>query len=176
MKHRVTFLLLFLAAGVAAWGQDLSLTFMSQTDAKFFVYLDGRLQNKESKGFLTIDSLEYRKYVVRIVIDEPYEVAVTKTIKPTDMDHFYKVNFNVVKERVFLKLAKDDADVYAPMVGDGDPNVPADAEVTDEADSPNAVHSKPPRRSSRQYDTDRGAGTTGSTIKKEKTTIVVDDD
>ncbi len=167
---------MLLMAAVTSWGQDLSLTFMSQTDAKFFVYLDGRLQNKESKGFITIDSLEYRKYVVRIVIDEPYEVAVTKTIKPTDMNHFYKVNFNVVKERVFLKLAKDDADVYAPMVGDNDPAVPADAEVTDEADSPNTVHAKPPRRASRQYDTDKGGGTTGSTIKKEKTTIVVDDD
>lgn len=172
MKTRLFSLILFVVMGFSAFSQDLSLTFMSQTDSKFFVYLDGKLQNEQSKGYLTIDSLEYRYYVVRVVMDEPYEVAITKKIKPTDVAHFYKVNFNVVKERVFLKLAKDDRQTFEDFAAEAQPEVSPEGESIEEAQPED---NSPRRRRQNGIDTDTGWGTTGASIKKVKTNKVMDE-
>lgn len=86
--------------------QQHTLTFTSTTDAKFFVYLNGVLQNKRSSGMVTLKSLEDKDYHIRIVIDDPFEVAVTRTIRPDPKHSEYTVHFNAVKERVYLKAAK----------------------------------------------------------------------
>ncbi len=86
--------------------QDLSLTFTSITDAKFYVYLNGKLQNERSSGMVTLRGLEDKEYHVRIVIDDPYEVAVTRKIKPDKKHSEYTVQFNAVRERVYLKAVK----------------------------------------------------------------------
>ena len=97
--------ILLVAMGFAAGAQNLSLTFTSITDAKFFVYLNGTLQNERSSGMVTLNGLEEKDYHVRIVIDDPFVVAVTRTIKPDPKRSEYTVQFNAVRERVYLKPA-----------------------------------------------------------------------
>lgn len=97
--------ILLSAAGLGASAQGLSLTFTSVTDAKFFVYLNGTLQNEHSSGMVTVNGLEEKEYHFRIVIDDPFEVAVTRTIKPDAKHSEYTVQFNAVRERVYLKPA-----------------------------------------------------------------------
>ena len=105
MKHRLlTIILLALSFGTVR-AQDETLTFTSITDAKFFVYLNGALQNERSSGMVTIKGLEQKEYHIRIVIDDPFEVAVTRTIKPDPKHREYTVQFNAVRERVYLKPA-----------------------------------------------------------------------
>ncbi len=99
--------MLLLAATVC--GQSLSLTFTSKTDARFFVYLNGRLQNEKSKGMLTINGLEDKDYHVRIVIDDPYEVSHTQTFRPSTKHNSYTVEFSPVRERVTVREAKAEA-------------------------------------------------------------------
>lgn len=99
------FLLLLTLMGMTATAQDLSLTFTSVTDAKFFVYVNGHLYNERSSGMVTVNDLEDKEYHIRIVIDDPFEVAVTRTIKPDPKHNEYTVQFNAVRERVYLKPA-----------------------------------------------------------------------
>lgn len=99
------FLLLLTLMGMTATAQDLSLTFTSVTDAKFFVYVNGHLYNERSSGMVTVNGLEDKDYHIRIVIDDPFEVAVTRTIKPDHKHSEYTVQFNAVRERVYLKPA-----------------------------------------------------------------------
>lgn len=99
------FLLLLTLMGMTATAQDLSLTFTSVTDAKFFVYVNGHLYNESSSGMVTVNGLEDKDYHIRIVIDDPFEVAVTRTIKPDPKHNEYTVQFNAVRERVYLKPA-----------------------------------------------------------------------
>lgn len=99
------FLLLLTLMGMTATAQDLSLTFTSVTDAKFFVYVNGHLYNERSSGMVTVNDLEDKDYHIRIVIDDPFEVAVTRTIKPDPKHSEYTVQFNAVRERVYLKPA-----------------------------------------------------------------------
>lgn len=99
------FLLLLTLMAITATAQDLSLTFTSVTDAKFFVYVNGHLYNERSSGMVTVNDLEDKDYHIRIVIDDPFEVAVTRTIKPDPKHSEYTVQFNAVRERVYLKPA-----------------------------------------------------------------------
>ena len=96
-----------LLGAIQTKSQDLSLTFTSVTDAKFFVFLNGKLQNENSSGMVKIKGLEEKDYHIRIVIDDPFEVAVTRTIRPNRKYNEYTVRFNAVKERVDLKPAKE---------------------------------------------------------------------
>ena len=133
MKRLITIVLSLIAVGLAA-AQDLSLTFTSITDAKFYVYLNGTLQNQRSSGMVTLKNLEDKDYHIRIVIDDPFEVAVTRTIRPDAKHNEYTVQFNAVRERVYLKLAnsptkrqEEDNNLWIPQ----DPQPPAQAEERD---------------------------------------------
>ena len=113
-------LILLALMGYVANAQELSLTFTSITDAKFFVYINGKLQNQESSGMVTVRGLEEKDYHVRIVIDDPFEVAVTRTIKPDAKHSEYTVQFNAVRERVYLKAAssarqQEDNNLWVPQ-------------------------------------------------------------
>ena len=105
MKNTIS-LLLTLMLGIQMQAQDLKLSFTSITDAKFFVYVNGVLQNERSSGMVTVNNLENKEYHVRIVIDDPFEVAVTRSITPDPKHCDYTVQFNAVKERVYLKQSK----------------------------------------------------------------------
>ena len=96
--------------------QEQTLTFTSASDAKFFVYLNGTLQNEKSSGMVTLRGLEEKEYHLRIVIDDPFEVAVTRRIKPDKRHNEYAVLFNAVKERVYLKpvKAENDEQIWLP--------------------------------------------------------------
>lgn len=104
MKRLVILIALVICTGTV-WAQNQTLTFTSITDAKFFVYLNGKLQNERSSGMVTLKNLEDKEYHIRIVIDDPFEVAVTRTIKPDPKHREYTVQFNAVRERVYLKPA-----------------------------------------------------------------------
>ncbi|MBR3529532.1 MAG: hypothetical protein IKN84_07720, partial [Bacteroidales bacterium] len=104
---RFTLLTLLMLLVLSAGAQTHTLTFTSITDAKFFVYVNGKLQNQKSSGMVTVGGLEEKKYHIRIVIDDPFEVAVTSTIKPDGKHNEYTVQFNAVRERVYLKPAKE---------------------------------------------------------------------
>ena len=108
---RFTLLTLLMLLALSAGAQTHTLTFTSITDAKFFVYVNGKLQNQKSSGMVTVGGLEEKKYHIRIVIDDPFEVAVTSTIKPDGKHNEYTVQFNAVRERVYLKPAKEQTEL-----------------------------------------------------------------
>ena len=86
--------------------QEQTLTFTSASDAKFFVYINGKLQNQKSSGMVTVKGLEEKEYHVRVVVDDPFEIATIQSIKPDNKHNEYLVYFNAVRERVSLKPAK----------------------------------------------------------------------
>lgn len=88
-------------------GQNLKLSFMSESGARFFVYLNGKLQNEKSVGLISFNNLEDKPYHVRIVIDDPYQMTATKRLRPSDRKYEYSVNFNSVRERIYIKRLKD---------------------------------------------------------------------
>ncbi|MCR4828961.1 MAG: hypothetical protein K5864_05805 [Bacteroidales bacterium] len=105
MRQLLTVLILLLAA-VSTVGQNQSLHFISMNDARFFVYVNGKLQNERAAGMYTVNGLEDKEYHIRIVIDDPFTIAVTKTIRPDAKHREWTVEFNAVKERVYLREAK----------------------------------------------------------------------
>ena len=98
----LTSVFIFMSLG-SLWAQGRTMSFTSVTDAKFFVYLNGKLQNERSTGMITLNNLEDKEYHVRIVIDDPFEVATTKRIRPDEKGCEYTVRFNAVREKVELK-------------------------------------------------------------------------
>lgn len=103
MKKIILFATLLILMCGSMFAQERTLTFTSITDAKFFVYLNGKLQNERSTGMITLKNLEDKEYHVRIVIDDPYEVATTTKIRPDEKGSEYTVRFNAVRERIYLK-------------------------------------------------------------------------
>lgn len=91
-------------------GQNLKLSFMSESGARFFVYLNGKLQNEKSVGLISFNNLEDKPYHVRIVIDDPYQMTATKRLRPSDRKYEYSVNFNSVRERIYIKRLKENKD------------------------------------------------------------------
>ena len=108
MRHAAIIIAL-LTVCCAAFGQSLSLTFTSATEARFYVYLNGILQNERGRQEVTINGLRSRKYHIRIVMDDPYQVAITKSIKPSERNSKYSVRFNPVRERIIVRRYKDTA-------------------------------------------------------------------
>lgn len=164
MNTKIFYLFFFLTAGVVAFGQDLSLSFMSQTDAKFFVYLNGKLQNETSSGLVKINNLEDKDYHVRIVVDDPFLVATTTTLRPDVTKNEYTVNFNAVRERVYVKPAKKEQ--------------PKDNETLVEEkniDTTTAPTPIPPKTTKKRKSEPEPTGTTGNNIRTVKNTVVVDD-
>lgn len=88
--------------------QERSLSFTSVNSARFFVYLNGRLQNEKSVGTITLRGLEDKEYHVRIVIDDPFVVATTKKMRPSPGKNEWTVDFNAVRERIYLNEAKEE--------------------------------------------------------------------
>lgn len=105
MKHFLSILSLLFVA-LTAVGQNLHLSFMSQSDAKFFVYVNGQRFNEQSSGHVTLNNLEDKIYHIRIEIDDPYQVSWTKEMRPSDTKGDYLVSFNTVRERVYVTPAK----------------------------------------------------------------------
>lgn len=103
MKKTILFSILVTLSFGGLFAQGRTLTFTSVTDAKFFVYINGKLQNEHSKGIVTVNNLEDKEYHVRIVIDDPFVVATTKRIRPDAGGSEYTVRFNAVREKVYLK-------------------------------------------------------------------------
>lgn len=106
MRKILTMLLLVLLAGLSASAQSLYLDFTSHTDAKFFFYLNGKLLNSRSTGHFRIPNLDGQKCHLRIVVDDPYSVSLTKTFRPSPRKCEYILNFNPVRERIFLKAVR----------------------------------------------------------------------
>lgn len=127
MKRLLPILALLLCHALQA--QELSLTFTSVSDAKFFVYLNGKLQNPRSSGMVTLNNLEDKDYHVRIVIDDPYEVQLTRTLRPSPTRSEYTVLFNAVRERIYLRPVKSER-------GDEQQYRPSDSGRAPEMESP----------------------------------------
>lgn len=89
-------------ATVSQQKADGQLTFFSDNEVRFFIYLNGKLQNENSTGRITLNGLEDKPYHVRIVMDDPFEVAATRTMRPGKASEEYIVSFNPVKERIFI--------------------------------------------------------------------------
>lgn len=102
---RLIIIAIFITFGTLQ-AQNASLSFVSSSDAKFFVYLNGVLQNSKSSGLVTINNLEEKDYHVRVVIDDPFEIATIQTIRPDKKHTEYSVTFNAVKEKVTVRQVK----------------------------------------------------------------------
>ena len=105
---RIGLLLIAALMALPALAQERSLSFTSVNSARFFVYLNGRLQNEKSVGSITLKGLEDKEYHVRIVIDDPYVVATTKKMRPAPGNYEWTVDINAVRERVYLREAKEE--------------------------------------------------------------------
>lgn len=103
MRIKILSLALFSLLGLGAWGQSLYLDFTSQSEARYYFYLNGKLLNQKSKGHIHISGLNDEKYHLRIVLDDPFSVAVTKTFRPSAKKCEYALNFNAVRERIYVK-------------------------------------------------------------------------
>lgn len=128
MKKFVILATCLLALAGSLLAQGRTLTFTSVTDAKFFVYLNGRLQNEQSSGMVTLRDLDDKEYHVRIVIDDPYEVAATKRIRPDAGGCEYTVRFNAVRERVYLKKSNSRSGRDSESTWTGDSQSPSQTE------------------------------------------------
>lgn len=161
---RVIFAVLLVFCATAIKAQDMSLTFTSVTDAKFYVYLNGVLQNQKSSGMVTLKGLEEKEYHVRIVVDDPFMVATTRKIKPDKKHSEYTVRFNAVKERVDLKLAKNSDNEYTEW---------QPAETSEQpAAEPEPSQPNTPKVSIRKTDT--GDTATQRIVNRLRTEIVVE--
>ena len=108
---RLVFFAIFTISFFFAHAQDLRLTFTSVSDAKFYVYLNGKLQNERSSGMVTLTNLEDKDYHLRIVVDDPFEIALTQTIHPNQKHKDYDVVFNAVKERVYIRYSRQEREI-----------------------------------------------------------------
>lgn len=104
---RVVALTFMVLCSCIVFGQGLSLSFTSVTEARFHVYVNGILQNEKSRQKVVIENLRARKYHIRIVMDDPYEIAVTKSIRPRQGKGEYTVRFNPVRERIYVRKQKN---------------------------------------------------------------------
>ena len=174
-------LLVLATAGVAAQtASDLALTFTSQTEARFFVYLNGKRQNEKSVGMLTLRHLEDKKYHVRIVIDDPFEVATTCTLRPSATRNEYAVLFNPVRERVYVKRSRQESELETTLAGSvGDASPAAVDESLNRLLRHDAEKSRTEKKASRRLRRDKDdepqSGTTGKDIKTTRR-VTVDND
>lgn len=162
-----------------ATGEGLSMTFTSQTEVKFYVYLNGQLQNQKSTGSITLRNLEDKRYHVRIVMDDPFEIATTATIRPSRTKTQYAVLFNPVRERIYVKRGKEEAAEggwYGEPLADTARDREAELRRLRASDEERA-DKKRERRLSRKEQAERAEsqGTTGKDIKQNKTPIIVED-
>ncbi len=85
----------------------LSMTFTSETEVKFYIYINGHLQNATSTGRITINGLMDKDYHIRIVMDDPFEISTTRTMRPSKTETEYAVRFNPVKEYIYVNRRKE---------------------------------------------------------------------
>ena len=151
------------------------MTFTSQTEARFYLYLNGKLQNEQPSGSVTLRGLGDKAYHVRIVMDDPFEVAATLTLRPGQEAAQYDVEFNPVRERVYVTRAK------AGQQGSEEeqpPSPPTRAAKAAHRHRQRAADSdRRPRRISRKERAEQqeNSGTTGKDVKQTKKPIIVED-
>ncbi|MDY5968557.1 MAG: hypothetical protein SPJ13_00855 [Bacteroidales bacterium] len=183
MKKLYFFMLACLAMPICfaqkTTGEGLSMTFTSQTEAKFFIYLNGQLQNKKSTGSITLCNLEDKRYHVRIVMDDPFEIAATATIRPNKDKTQYAVLFNPVRERIYVKQGKDkweEGGWYGEPFADTERNKENELRQLKAKDEEKAAKKRERRQSRKeQVEQAENHGTTGKDVKQNKTPIIVED-
>ena len=180
MKHKHTIknvlligLLIAFSSSLMAQSASHSLTFTSQTEVKFFLYINGKLQNSTSKGSITVNNLESKAYHVRIVMDDPFQVATTLTVKPSNKNQ-YSILFNPVKERIYVRNSKDISEEEGWYTDTPRSSVRHASTASDDGRSllrkRDAEPSPRKSRKSSSADNDENAvGTTGSDIKRIRT-------
>lgn len=149
----------------AATQSGLSLTFTSETEVKFFIYVNGQLQNKKSTGRLTINGLEDKPYHIRIVMDDPFEIVTTRTMRPSKTASEYSVCFNPIRERIYVtrshESANDNDEYYAGAASTGSRTYSKTANTTTAKKTKHLSRKKQAEAASQQ-------GTTGKEVKTAK--------
>lgn len=115
----------FIISATFCLSQDYSITFTSVSDAKFYIYLNGELQNEHPSGMVTLKHLDNKDYHLRLVVDDPFEISLTRTIRPSSKCPEYLVVFNAVKERVYIKPAKKEQETAIWQEDDDSETSPA---------------------------------------------------
>ena len=119
--RRITLLVFTLILSVSTFAQQQSITFTSLSEARFFFYINGQLQNQEAVSSITFNNLEDKDYLFRIVADDPYEVAVVKTLRPSSNRNRYTLLFSPVKERIVLEHERNERSSDSPISHVGSP-------------------------------------------------------
>lgn len=117
--RRITLLVFTLILSVLTFAQQQSITFTSLSEARFFFYINGQLQNQEAVSSITFNNLEDKDYLFRIVADDPYEVAVVKTLRPSSNRNRYTLLFSPVKERIVLEHERNERSSDSPNISRG---------------------------------------------------------
>lgn len=161
MNKTVVFLAMMIFSGVAMC-QNLRLSFMSESGARFFVYLNGKLQNESSVGNITIDNLENKEYHVRIEIDDPYQMVCTQNLRPSETQYEYSVNFNAVRERIYIKPVRESRRERAIQEQPSSSNQP----------TTRAERNVRQKKTHNRTKTEEPGGTTGTGINRIKTNMI----
>ncbi len=147
-------------------GGTLSMTFTSETEVKFYLYVNGKLQNQQSTGRLTVNGLMDKDYHIRIVMDDPFEISTTRTMRPSKTETEYGIRFNPVREYIYINRRKE-------RVSQGEWYNSAGA-TTSSYDKEDAAARRKANKDERQkrknsQEEEHYEGTTGNTIKTTKT-------
>ncbi len=146
----------------------LSMTFTSETEVKFFIYVNGRLQNSTSTGRLTINGLMDKDYHIRIVMDDPFEISTTRTMRPSKTETEYAIRFNPVREYIYVSRRKERV-----TQGEWYNNGATTSAYNGDNGSVRRKEEKKDKQSRKERkEAEAAQGTTGTTIKTTKTPYI----
>lgn len=168
MRRLLLFVLIIACySGVSA--QQNSITFTSLSDARYYFYINGELQNDKAVSTITFNNLEAKDYLFRIVVDDPYEVAVIKTLRPSTTKNRYTLLFNPVKERIILETEKAERNNPSNTIGNS-----RSSNYGNTTERMSRTERKTQRQADREDAQERSATSTGKTVHKVKSPVFED--
>ncbi len=160
MKRLLLLGVLILTKGILM-AQSLSISFNSQSEARFYFYINGKLYNETPVGSITISGLDDKEYLFRIVVDDPYAVQVIKSLRPSTSGASYNLLFNPVQERIIVTSQRGRQDA---ATGGASQSKAVSAPIHSTATIPTANTKEAKLRNSRRKADDTEGGTTGAKI------------
>ena len=106
MRFRLLLIIVSILFSTTLKAQNLSLTFTSVTDAKFFLYVNGVLQNQQSKGMVTVKGLESKEMDKTIgsliALEDKFTQTENKLDKTINKMIMAKLNKEAIEEIDFI--------------------------------------------------------------------------
>lgn len=160
MLKRLLLLCVSILAAGYVFAQGFSISFNSQSEARFYFYINGQLYNETPVASITINNLDDKDYLFRIVVDDPYAVQVIKSLRPSASGARYNLLFNPVQERIIVTSQRGRQEASPSSASSAKAAAPTLSTAT-----ALPAHSKEAKlRNSRKSSDEVEPGTTGSNI------------